>query len=241
MPVIGENNWVIVNDSRKYSSRVNLQSLQPQKKKGGFYIVLRILKIICLITGISVWTILVVVLFMIDELKFEKSDKMDLSSSEPWSLIRTMKFLGIVSEEENDDIEALLKLHDNDKVKFELNEKINAFQDVWSRLREEDGVKLSLGNPVEICGYKCSTDKGNDDSWCVDKEDKKTKWIASCYVEGNNGTAILSILFERHHTESEWVATKVHLEKVKESGEVICNVSSNLPNGLRNFTRLSDT
>lgn len=213
-------------------------SYPPPERKRLISLLLRILKLICLVTGIGVWGVLILLYVMVDELKFEKSDKMEVSTLEPLSLIRNLKFLGIIEDDQNIDMEAILKSHSDEVTKMEISERLHAFQDVWQKLKDEEGLQLSLGKPVEICGYNCSTEK--EDSWHISNEDKKNKWRAKCYIEGSDGTAILKVLFERHHTDSEWVATKVHLEKVTESGEVICNVSGTLPNGLKNFTRLSD-
>lgn len=233
-------NRLIVNGSQHYTSQANFRPMPPPQKKSAMHLLLRILKYICLVTGISVWAILLVVLFMVDELKLDKSDQHGISSTEPWSLMRNLKFLGMVENDQCNDLEATLLSYSDEKVRAEISEKLNAFQELWLRLRDEEGIQLSLGSPVELCGYKCCQDEEHAGSSHCKSEDKKIKWKANCYVEGSKGVAVLQALFERHHTESDWVATKVHLEKIGGTGEVVCDVSSSLPNGLNNFTRLSD-
>ena len=217
---------------------------RPQPKKS--HLVLRILRNLLLITGAGVWFALVVVLLMVDDIKVQKTEIMDLSS-EKETAQRTLKFYGIINDSDLTDKseltdEAKVLTFEPEEVKKEMEDKQSALARLWEKLRNEEGVKLPFGSPVEFCGYKCS-DVSKDfrsDLFGEDDNNDRNFWQANCLIEGKHGMGVLKVAFERHDIEAEWTATRVHLEKVQESGEVICNVSSPLPNGLKNFTRLSD-
>ena len=217
---------------------------RPQPKRS--HLVLRILRNLFLITGAGVWFALIVVLLMVDDIKVQKTEIMDLSS-EKETAQRTLKFYGIINDSDLTDQsdvtdESKVLTFEPEEVKKEMEDKQSALARLWDKLRNEEGVKLPFGSPVEFCGYKCS-DVSKDfksDLFREDTNNDRNFWQANCLIEGKHGMGILKVVFERHDTEAEWTATRVHLEKVQESGEVICNVSSSLPNGLKNFTRLSD-
>ena len=225
-------------EGRLYSTTKNLHKLEPQVRSKGLYILMQGIRIICLITGISVWILLVAVLFFVDELKVDTVDRDDVFPSEEWAIQRSFKFLdtpeghGLFAP----DLDWSSK--EAEQIKSEINTKLNAIGAIWEKLKVDDMLQHSLGNTIEVFGYKCCEERGST-IWNVDQNEKSTKWVANCYIEGSNGLAMLSVMFERPDTESEWVATKLYVEKIKESGEVICNVSSSLPNGLKHFTRLS--
>ncbi|XP_032230890.2 uncharacterized protein LOC5506567 [Nematostella vectensis] len=65
-----------------------------------------------------------------------------------------------------------------------------------------------------------------------------TTWTVSCYVEGPKLTGVLQVEFSR--VNKDWVPVSIHLETVQKTGDVICNVSGPLPNGVTRFTRLSN-
>ena len=227
--------------SKLHSTETNSR---PEKRRRGLSVILQIAKVICLITGISVWVILLVVVFLVDDLEM-KTVSREGHAMILAEIVRSTCFLGMTDAEQyftrgSYSDQADLNFGDIDKIKFEIAEKINAFRDLWVRLRNEEGIQYSVGDPVDMCGYKLCKDREKIVPWNITKDEGKTKWIVNCYIEGSQGLALLCVLFERHDTESEWVATKLHIEKIKESGEVICNLSSSLPDGLKQLSCLAD-
>jgi len=230
-----------VNDgpNRLYSKEVNFQNLQPRRKRRVFYTSLKIMKVLCLIMGIGTWIVLVLFLLLGDDLKVRDKQIIEAIPSNYWEIVRKYKFLGILDSEEL-LIPTLQDDDDKELVTDEVIDKMSKFNDILKKILTDESVQTSLGSSVEKCGYNCNGNICNGFPYSIDESERKTKWVASCYIEGSSGVAVLHILFERHNTKSQWVATKLHLQKIKESGDVLCNLSSSLPNGLAHFTRLSD-
>ena len=227
---------------RSFSTMTNCQNSHPKKRKWMQSAVMRTLKIIFMISGLGAWIILAISLLLIDELKLETLHKDEFYLPE---LVRIASFLGSADGVELFDKELheegrtdlLSNQHD---LKSEVVEKIHAFREVWIKLKDEEGIQSSLGDSIDICGHKWHQDRESNVPWNIDEDDRKTKWIATCYLEGSIGIAILSILFERPNTESKWVATKLQLEKLKETGKVIFSSSLIVPNDSEDLTQLSD-
>ena len=234
--VVNSGNFIRIKLFSSSSFRFNQADAKPAKKQN---LLLRVLKTVCLVTGASVWAALILVYLWVEDFKVEKSERVEVESPEAGAIPRDLRFLGVLNNDQSSDAEAII-LNENDSLRNEVNQKLSAFNEVWQKLSKEEGVRLSLGGPVEICGYKCNNGTIMDTDLLQTDDDGNNKWSANCYIEGKKGAGVLSILFERLHTESEWIPTRVHLETLKESGEIVCNVSGNLPHGLRNFTRLSD-
>eukprot|EP00112_Aurelia_sp_Birch-Aquarium-sp1_P011260 Seg23678.1 transcript_id=Seg23678.1/GoldUCD/mRNA.D3Y31 product="hypothetical protein" protein_id=Seg23678.1/GoldUCD/D3Y31 len=240
--ILNRNSFDLISfprDLRRFFSNSSFEfhvKERPPPKKS--HLVLRILRNLFLITGAGVWFALIVVLLMVDDIKVQKTETMDLSS-ERETAQRTLKFYGIIRDSDLTDEEKALTF-EPEEVKREMDDKQSALALLWDKLRNEEGVKLPFGSPVEFCGYKCSDVNKDFKSDLFGEDDDRNFWQANCLIEGKHGMGILKVVFERHDSEAEWTATRVHLEKVQESGEVVCNVSSPLPNGLKNFTRLSD-
>ena len=226
---------------RKFFTTKNFQNVHPEKRRRLLSAVFRSLKNISLITGIIVWIFLVLYFCLVDNLKVENIDMWEVFPSERWATMRSLKFLGIDEEDGNKifGIDSDFDSDDANEVKVEIIRKVNAVKAIWQVMKEQALLQVSIGNSIDIFAYKCCGVKENL-PWNINNDERETKWTANCYIEGSTGKAILSILFERHNKKSDWVPTKVHIEEVKESGEIICNISSGLPNGLRNFTRFSD-
>ena len=227
---------------RCFSTMTNYQNLHPKKRKRVQSAVMRTLKIICMISGLGAWIILVISLLLIDDLKLETSHKDEFYLPE---LIRSSILLGsadgaeLFYEELHEEGKADL-MSNQSELKSEVVEKIHAFREVWIKLKDEEGIQSSLGDSVDICGYKWHQGKESNVSWNIDEDERKTKWMAVCYIEGSLGIATLNILFERPNTESKWVATKLHLEKIKETGEVLFSSSIIFQNDPEGFMQLSD-
>ena len=229
-----------VNDgqNRLYSKEVSFQNLQSRTKRGVFYTSLKVLKVLCLLMGVSTWIVLALVLLLGDGLKFREEQIIEAIPSNYWAIVRKYKFLGIL------DSEGLLipPVQDDDEkeeVTDEVLDKIAGFFGILERILSDERVQTSLGSSVETCGYNCSGNICNGFPYSIEKSREKTKWVASCYIEGSDGMAVLHILLEKYSAH-KWVATKLHLQKIEDSGDVLCNLSSSLPNGLAHFTRLSD-
>lgn len=211
---------------------------RTQSKRTWRTSLLRVLKGICLVTGAGFWVGLIVVLFMVEDVTVKKSDH-DVTLDQE-SMLRTLKFYGILKNESWSDADGIVKPENADNVREEVKSKEFALSSVWEKLRNEEGVQLTFGKTVQISGYKCGETDRRLDQTVANLEDGNV-WNAHCFIEGLNGKAgLLSIMFERANANSEWVPTRVYLEIVKESGDIVCNVSGHLPNGLKNFTRLSN-
>jgi hypothetical protein len=144
-----------------------------------------------------------------------------------------------------------------EKNEGDILKKENALDNVWQKLSQEEHVKDVFGEPVFICGYNykiMSEDLGKfkvDDSKMeeqvgresevqegdVETEDDST-WEAGCYIEGSKKLGVMTMKFKKH--KEEWVPVSLHLETLEKTGHVVSNVSGLLPNGIKNFTRLSN-
>lgn len=135
--------------------------------------------------------------------------------------------------------------------------KDNALENIWHKLSEEERIKEIFGQPVFICGYNYV--QGKEDVERLQKSFSKIKiedsemtnstddfetsvrasvWEAECYVQGPKTLGQMKVVFEK--LNNDWVPVSLHLETLDKTGLVVSNVSSSLPNGIKNFTRLSN-
>jgi hypothetical protein len=144
-----------------------------------------------------------------------------------------------------------------EKNEGDILKKENALDNVWQKLSQEEHVKDVFGEPVFICGYnykimnedlgKFEADERKMEEQVgresevqegdVETEDDST-WEAGCYIEGSKKLGVMTMKFKKH--KEEWVPVSLHLETLEKTGHVVSNVSGLLPNGIKNFTRLSN-
>jgi len=220
-----------------YKTEASYQKLQPRKRRR---LILKTLEVLCVITGMIVWFALIANLLYGNEQKSNKVNDRAILPDEPWLAVRCFKFLGSKYTKKLDAGE-YLTLNEVGEVADDFRGKFIAFKEMLDKLKDDKGIQYSLGNCIDLCSFGGFWRMDSDMSWNIDEAERDTKWVASCYIEGSNGIASLNILFERHDTQSTWVATKLHLQKMKESGEAIYNLTSSLPNGLAEFSCLSET
>lgn len=137
--------------------------------------------------------------------------------------------------------------------------KDDALDQVWMKLKEEERIVDIFGDPVYICGYSYSDKIGEDileEESSIKGESSSSKevefteekngnkvedgklWDAGCFIEGSKKVGLMNVKFEEH--KQMWVPVALHLETLEKSGQVVSDVSGPLPNGIKNFTRLSN-
>ena len=224
-------------ERRLCSTGARDQTLQPRKRRR---IILKTLEVLCVITGMIVWIVLIAYLLNGNEQKSNEVNDRAILPEEPWLHVRCFKFLGSKYMKKLNAGE-YLTASEVRECADDFRGKFIAFKGMLDKLKGDKGIQYSLGNCIDLCSFGGFGRMDSDMSWNIDEAERDTKWVASCYIEGSNGIAFLNILFARHDTQSKWVATKLHLQKMKESGEAIYNLSSSLPNGLTDFSCFSDT
>ena len=148
-----------------------------------------------------------------------------------------------------------------EKNEADILKKESALDGVWQKLSKEDEIRDIFGHPVFICGYNYKFMNEALDAVKLEKEvdgekmegqveqeneiqgkNVETKddsvWEAGCYIEGPKKLGVLNMKFEKH--KDEWVPVSLQLETLERTGCVVSNVSGSLPNGIKNFTRLSN-
>ncbi|XP_031557455.1 uncharacterized protein LOC116294065 [Actinia tenebrosa] len=153
---------------------------------------------------------------------------------------------------------------EHDSRAIEISDKSSALMKIWNKLKLEEGVLKKFGEPVDLIGYqgKCSScrfsnkyphfdsaelKKGSSeiiqDSEILDENKKENEngivgWCVSCIVAGPKQTGILDLEFSKDN--KEWIPVSLRLEELQKTGDVVCNVSGPLPNGITRFIRLSN-
>ena len=92
-----------------------------------------------------------------------------------------------------------------------------------------------------------NTKKGNESEQDKSEQNESEKedrnegvklWDAGWFIEGSKKVGLMKVKFEEH--KKEWIPVALHLETLEKSGQVVSEVSGSLPNGIKNFTRLSN-
>ena len=167
-----------------------------------------------------------------------------------------------VLEDENDVAAGSLqrKLAEHfymEKNEVEILKKENALHSVWQKLGQEEKIKDIFGEPVFICGYKLMNEDlqkfesgmdGRKTEGEVEQQSEVVEniagtasgltWEPECYIEGPKKLGVMNVKFKKH--EEEWIPVSLHLETLEKTGHVVSKVSGLLPNGIKNFTRLSN-
>lgn len=127
----------------------------------------------------------------------------------------------------------------------EISDKSSALMKIWNKLKLEEGVLKKFGEPVDLIGYhgnsscKFSYQSNQVDSGEHKKDSSEiVEWCVSCIVAGPKKTGILDLEFSK--VNREWIPVSLQLEGLEKTGEVVCNVSGPLPNGITRFIRLSN-
>ena len=141
----------------------------------------------------------------------------------------------------------------------EILKKKNALDSVWQKLSQEEQIKAIFGEPVFICGYKYKFMNEDWRKFANEMDGRKTEgeverqsevlennaetasgltWEPECYIEGPKKLGVMNVKFKKH--EEEWIPVSLHLETLEKTGHVVSKVSGLLPNGIKNFTRLSN-
>lgn len=132
----------------------------------------------------------------------------------------------------------------------EINEKSSALINIWNQLKLEEGIVSKFGGSVDLIGYKGKSwieylgehhNLGSDilgEQMNGKKKDGLLEWCVACIVAGPQLTGVLELQFCK--VNSEWVPVSLRLEGLQKTGDIICDVSGPLPNGVKRFTRLSN-
>lgn len=67
----------------------------------------------------------------------------------------------------------------------------------------------------------------------------KYEWSPSVIIEGSKGQAQLDLQFFRPNRERSWILLAVRLEPLQPTGQLLCDIKGQLPNGLNNYTRFT--
>ena len=131
---------------------------------------------------------------------------------------------------------------DKEALSTEVHGKDYAFMKLWTKLRNEEGILKRFGEPVRLSAFhvpdKILREVSTGMSETPKSRTAEKLWKACCYVEGPRLKGLLEVEFSL--VNSEWIPVSLQLEGLQKSGDVICNVSAPLPNGLTRFTRLSN-
>jgi hypothetical protein len=146
-----------------------------------------------------------------------------------------------------------------EKNEIDILRKENALDSVWQKLTQEEEIKEIFGEPVFICGYNYKLRNEDLEKFQNEADGRKMEgqvereneikdnneeqaddstWEAGCYIEGPKELGVMNVKFEKHN--QEWVPVSLHLETLEKKGRVVSDVSGSLPNGIKNFTRLSN-
>lgn len=214
----------------------------------------KILRILFLVTGGVVWGLpaIVYVGYKTGLLKVEVEE--DNESETNHSLDDRIFSIFDVSKDDEHDTRAR-----------EIGEKSSALMKIWNQLKLEEGIVRKFGDPVDLIGYRGNSwieyidkhnifsleqhDSNNHNTQDLEilmekKMDEKKKrngileWCVACVVAGPKLTGILELQFSK--VNAEWVPVSLRLEGLQKTGEVICDISGPLPNGVTRFTRLSN-
>lgn len=114
---------------------------------------------------------------------------------------------------------------------------------VWDRLRNDEAFRRKFGENVLICGYKVNqTDPRGVDSpelFTDYKERNSDRWKVCLYVDGSNSSGLVTMVFHKVNTDNiKWIPVSLLIETLPNSGVKICDISAPLPNGISKFTRL---
>ena len=200
--------------------------------------VLYVVRGVLLVTGSFVWLVTIVAYLALDKVT------VDVLESENNAATNSLQ-------------RKLAEHFYKEKNEGDILKKENALDNVWQKLSQEEHVKDVFGEPVFICGYNykiMSEDLGKFEAderkkeeqvgresevqeGDVETEDDST-WEAGCYIEGSKKLGVMTVKFKKH--KEEWVPVSLHLETLEKTGHVVSNVSGLLPNGIKNFTRLSN-
>lgn len=158
----------------------------------------------------------------------------------------------------------------NEKDDIAIMRKEDALDGIWKKLKEEERIVEVFGDPVYVCGYSYigkefvkhvdeskeepslstgvefkeeeNAKKGNESEQNESEEEDRTEgvklWDAGCFIEGTKKVGLMNVKFEEH--QNEWVPVALRLETLEKSGQVVSDISGSLPNGIKNFTRLSN-
>ena len=183
-------------------------------------------------TGGFVWVIIVAAYFVLDKVTVDVLENDNTAAAN-----RFQKKLAEHFYEEKHEAEIL--------------KKESALNLVWEKLSQEEQVKEIFGQPLYVCGYGHRFMNDAQDLGTVGgKADEKgevenftetsneSTWEAGCYIEGSKKIGVMDVKFEKR--KLEWIPVSLHVETLERTGHVVSNVSASLPNGITNFTRLSN-
>ena len=130
----------------------------------------------------------------------------------------------------------------------EMTLKRFAIGTVWDKLRNDETFRRKFGENVLISGYKVNqTDPtgtqalDSSDLFTDDKERNSDRWKVCLYVDGSNSSGLVTVVFHKVNTDNmklKWIPVSLLVETLPNSGVKICNISAPLPNGITKFTRL---
>ena len=139
----------------------------------------------------------------------------------------------------------------------ELEAKRKAVESLWEKLRSEEDFLRKFGENVNVTGFKVQfpnkSEEPNSEDPVISKEEKDEvatgrvtdngsnsgTWELSLYIDGSKSSGLVTMKFQRvKNKEILWVPVDLQVNAFPNSGVEICHLSSPLPNGLANFTRL---
>ena len=206
----------------------------------------KITRILFLITGGLFWTLPVVVYagykiglikVEVDEDEYDEGENSRLTNDRIFAIFDVSKDVDKVSRTK------------------EIGEKSTALGKAWDQIRLEEGIVRKFGGPVNLIGYIGKSwseyfeknhhfgsekfkinllgEQMNDE-----KKDESLEWCIVCIVAGPQLTGVLELQFCK--VNSEWIPVSLRLEGLQKTGDIICDVSGPLPNGVTRFTRLAN-
>ena len=119
-------------------------------------------------------------------------------------------------------------------------------KEFFKHVEESKEEELALSKGVQFKEEE-NTKKGNESEQDKSEQNESEKedrnegvklWDAGWFIEGSKKVGLMKVKFEEH--KKEWIPVALHLETLEKSGQVVSEVSGSLPNGIKNFTRLSN-
>lgn len=131
----------------------------------------------------------------------------------------------------------------------EMRQKTFALGAVWDKLKNDEAFRRQFGENALISGYKIKPTESTDpigfktldsqELFPDDKERNSDEWKVCFYVDGSNSCGLVTMVFHKLNTDNiKWIPVSLLIETLPNSGVKICDISASLPNGITKFTRL---
>lgn len=215
-------------DSRLQTSRwldpiVSVRTRKLSSKASGGSRILKILKFLCLTTGLVFWISigLSIAFYGTGRLKVHRNQQ--LAPVYNAALFEVdAKIFAYWQKQGGSAMKEVIE---------EMRVKHLALGAVWEKLWNDGAFQRRFGQNVSISGYKVLiTD---------DKERSSDRWKVCLYIDGSNSSGLVTVVFHKANTDNiKWIPVSLLIETLPNSGVKICDISAPLPNGITKFTRL---